>query len=418
MSSDFNELEEELKKMEDDFQLDQGDDILRHLVSPSASDYWKKRFDEEKTLWTKIAEEKEKEKRETEEKLSGARSEMKTLTQRIKDLELTLQKEVLSWQDKLKTRETELQLDRERSEFESRIRGLEQENSSLKGELSKTIEQEKNLRKQQEEQHGREMRELLDSQNAIIENIEALEKEIAYFETLGKEQLGEIEEHKTRIKKLVEESFALEREITALNKKMEQKTAEMLARDAESEEYFSSVIEFFAGKIKTSLGTVLGALNFCFRKLKVGFLSENTAVKKQLVVLENVVNEIFASLERMILESKREKMNLQEMPVERLFSRLNPEIDTAGLPDGFKVRADTVKLARFLKKYCENASNVTQKYIAASNEIEFRIAGLETAPAAAADFIQLRHVVYMHGWKMVLNAVEKKYVMTINIRGY
>ncbi|HLD29688.1 MAG TPA: hypothetical protein VJC03_05055, partial [bacterium] len=298
MSSDFNELEEELKKMEDDFQLDQGDDILRHLVSPSASDYWKKRFDEEKTLWTKIAEEKEKEKRETEEKLSGARSEMKTLTQRIKDLELTLQKEVLSWQDKLKTRETELQLDRERSEFESRIRGLEQENSSLKGELSKTIEQEKNLRKQQEEQHGREMRELLDSQNAIIENIEALEKEIAYFETLGKEQLGEIEEHKTRIKKLVEESFALEREITALNKKMEQKTAEMLARDAESEEYFSSVIEFFAGKIKTSLGTVLGALNFCFRKLKVGFLSENTAVKKQLVVLENVVNEIFASLER------------------------------------------------------------------------------------------------------------------------
>ena len=175
-------------------------------------------------------------------------------------------------------------------------------------------------------------------------------------------------------------------------------------------------MEFFTGKIKASLGTVLGLVNFCFKKLRLGFLSENITIKKQLVVLENIVSEIFSSLERLLLASKREKLNLQQISIERLLTKLHEDIETSVLPAGLTVKADIVKIVRHLKRYCDASTAMVVKYMPAGNETQLKLI-IPGKIEIDDNLIQLKYVAYLHSWKVVSDTVEKNTVITLFIRG-
>ena len=102
---EWKDLEEELKELEEDFLSE--DELLRHLITPSAADYWKKRVEEDKSDFGRLLQIKEEEKEAVREELKNTRSQMEALSQKIRNLEDKLREEASSWEKKLKEKDIE-----------------------------------------------------------------------------------------------------------------------------------------------------------------------------------------------------------------------------------------------------------------------------------------------------------------------
>ncbi|OGS20266.1 MAG: hypothetical protein A2252_11950 [Elusimicrobia bacterium RIFOXYA2_FULL_39_19] len=414
--SEFNELEEELQKIENEFSTDETDEILRHIVSPSAADYWKKRLDDEKVLWTKMTEDKEKDKKITETRLSKANSEIEALTKKIHELESVLQKEVALFQDKLKSQESDFHLERERSSYGQKIKELEKENNVLHEELRQLKENEAVKIDAIKKTHDEEVLELADSQNSIIESIEAIAGDIKEIEGIIQKQSEEIAGQKDSVTKTLGEKNLKEAELAKLKAEYENKVSELNLRETDLKEYFRITVKYFSGKIKPSLGTILGIANYCTRRLKASFIGKNAVLKKQINLLEGVVADVSVQLDKLVSLSGQEEMSLQEISPEKFIARISEDVDVSMFPAGLKMKADQLRIISALKKHCENASYFV-KYNQANKEIEFKILTPDKLENTE-DLVRLKYLIYSHGWKAVFGKTDNKTFIMLYIKVY
>ncbi|MDI6641231.1 MAG: hypothetical protein QME68_02850 [Elusimicrobiota bacterium] len=404
-------LEEELKKLEEEFSAD--DIIMQRLGSqtiPSTADYWKKRVEEEKLLWQKIVETKEEDKKQLEIKLKQTETELATVREQLKKLQETFQAEMRAWQEKFASKETELAVEKERIEFVDRIKELERENKFLEEQLSKLKEQSTADKKQLEEAHRKDLEELLNAQNALVESLEGIETELKQLESERNEQ-------KDKITQLTVERERLANELNQLQAYIQYKIQEAAEYENQLYEYFSSVTEYFLNIVKDILGTITGIVNYCFKKLRLGFLGaigRNVTVKRQLVIIENLIGDILQLLERLTGYTKRQLLNLQEISIDKLFNKISDEIDTGPLPQGLKVKVDVAKFVASLRNYCERAASIVTSYNSAGRVVELKMTTFSKIKLDL-EFIQLKHVALQHRIIVILKVYEDKSVILVSI---
>jgi len=413
---DFKDIDEELKKLEEEISLDE--EIFKDVSSPttSVSEYWRKRVEEEKDIWAKVLEKKEQEKRELENRLNQTLSEVEKLQSQVKELKELLQNETASFQEKLKAKETEILIEKERLSSFDRIRDLERQNQILLEEIERLKNNEKTIKEELESIHKRELQEILSEQNSLIENITQLENEIKQLEEVTKKQSEEINFYKQKINNLVEEKEKLEEKVIELQNEIEYKVSESEEIETEIFDYFNSTVVYFSNKIRRFLGTIVGVVNFCKKRLKQGFLGKNNIIKNQLSIVEETVQNVISSIENLLGFSKRQEINIQEMPLEKFLIRISDKIDLSHAPSGLKVKVDLDKFLKLLIKYCENALSIKIgcREKPGTSVVELKILVPERI-YYDEEIIKLRFVLNLHRWRMKIIPYEDKSELSIFI---
>lgn len=297
---DWNIIENDLRQLEEEFSSNQ--DFLEHLSGPSAADYWKKKLDSEKELFSKMLETKEQEKKAIESKLSQTVSELTNLQEQINRLEQSIAEESQSWQERLKAKETELVLQKERVDWVEKVKGIEYQNKILQEELQRT----KKIYEEQIENdnitHKTELEELLSAQNILVSNFELIDRELKQVELEHDKNLGSLISEKTnllqelndKVHELVstnEKNAQIEKENTKLMVKIDNIVKEAIKEKEEYKQYVQSIQNEFISLIKEQLGTILGINNFCLHRVKAPKF-----IQKQLSIVNKAVGKMLESL--------------------------------------------------------------------------------------------------------------------------
>jgi hypothetical protein len=397
----LNGIDEELKKLEDEFSND--DNVMRELAAPSAADYWKKRLEEEKELWSKMIETKEEEKKALQAKLSKQEKDLVALREDVKKIQSGYAEESQAWQERFKTKETELLLEKERVGWDEKFRGLQYENKILQEEFERSKKYYEEEMSGVRNAHGKELEELISAQNALVENLDSLEREIGEMEKMTgsyreeKETLGkELALRETKLAELAEKLARAQAEKAELAARADYFYARAGSLKEQYSQYLSCMTDYFFARVRDNIGTVLGIIGYCFRRLGL-----KKAVKRQMIVMSEASERMLKSMDAVAGLVAPGKLELQDFSAERLLSRLCDNADASCLPPGLKVKANYAVLAEALCPYADRAvkSGVSCRAVPAGNilGLEITVQGkIEVNP----EFIRLRHVVFMHEWDM------------------
>lgn len=126
---EFNELDQELEKLRSELKLQ--DEWSRQFQAPAPGDYWRHRLDEEKALWQKKMQVSDEEKKALEERLANQQSQISAYNQKLNEIEHKFDIETRNWEERLKVKETELLMEKNRIMWEDKIRDAEYENKDL-----------------------------------------------------------------------------------------------------------------------------------------------------------------------------------------------------------------------------------------------------------------------------------------------
>lgn len=401
MADDWNNIDEELKKLEDEFSGD--DNVMRELAAPSAADYWKKRLEEEKELWAKIIETKEEEKKALQAKLSKQEKDLDALKQEIKKIGEGYAEEAQAWQERFKTKETELLLEKERVLWDEKFRGLQYENRILQEEFDRSRKYYEEEKTNTKNANKKEMEELLSAQNVLIENLDALERELGEYEASSesyrkeKERLGgELALSGEQLKNVSEKYARSEREKEELNARIGYLNESFAERRDGYLEYLSCVTDYFSGRVRDNLGTILGIINYCFRRIRLHKLA-----KKQLIIVSDVVEKILQSVDKMTELIPPEKLELQEFSAVRLFAKLGDSMEASQLPLDLKIKANYPGLKDALSPYAERAvkAAVVCKPVPVGSILNLEIT-LQGRISVDPEFIRLRKILFLHEWSL------------------
>ena len=261
---EFKELDEELKKLEDEYSATGADD-LHELILPTATDYWKRRVDDEKSTWTKLLEAKDQEKSAVEQKLSKAEAEIKSLHEKIRAFDKQLAEELAQWQEKFRLKEIEFEVSRERMNFIDRIKDLEREKVSLQEEISKTKKESEEKLNVIEATHKKEIEELISSQDALVENLSSIEKEMQIVETDLQNYREKNRLQEENIVVLKQEKDTAEKDRVALKTDLEEMALDSERRILDIYRHMDSVISYYSEMLRQHVGTLMGIVALFYR---------------------------------------------------------------------------------------------------------------------------------------------------------
>jgi hypothetical protein len=420
MDEEWKNIEDELKELENEFSAD--DDMIRQLSAPSAADYWKKRLEEEKSLYEKIIQTKEEEKKSLQLKLEQQKEQIAALEQKINNLEQTMNEEAQAWQERLKSKETELMLEKERVGWDEDLKKLQYE----KKILEEDIERLKVSHQQEIEniisKHKKQLEELLATQNSLIENIESIDRELTEIKTNSTNQINELTQEKNRLSQeiglnkqkidelsqknseLLNENSLLMEKLNYLNNTLEYSKKKYI-------EYVSFVLHYFTVSFRDYLGTILGIINYCYSKLRIP-----RVFRKQMMVMNDIVDKILQLIDRTLSFVQIKKLDIQEMYAERLINRLTDNIDTEILPPGLKLKVDFQQLRKVILPYIDLSYKIEIEYkdYKFENFLIFKL----TIPDKIVinnDFVMLRNTIFLHNWDIITSFENNETNISISI---
>ncbi|MFH2070614.1 MAG: hypothetical protein ABIJ11_05310 [Elusimicrobiota bacterium] len=405
---EFKELDDELKKLEDEYSATGGDD-LHELIVPTATDYWKRRVDDDKSTWTKLLETKEKEKDAVEQKLGKAEAEVKSLHEKIKSFDKRLAEELAQWQEKFRSKEIEFEVSRERINFIDKIKDLERGNTSLQEKISVA-------KKESEEK----LNEFISSQDALLENLSSIENDLHILETELNSYREKNQLQEQKILSSTENKNVAENENKTLRTKLAEKIIENEKHTQNIYNHISSVIDYYTGGIKEAAGTLLGVVEFCYRRVaKLGagvFFMEKFGIKKQLVIVETVISEMIEHLRKMAVAVSSPQLSTQDVSMDRFLSKISEEINTSAIPERMKVSVDLPAFLGALKYWTEEATSISVRYVEGktSGGVEMKIV-IPGKTVNDEKYLELSRVVCAHGWSVAMGRHEERPAIFIYI---
>lgn len=420
MADEWKDIDEEIKKLEEEFTGN--DESLRYLAAPSAADYWKKRSEEEKNLHSKIVESKEEEKKLLETKLKQQKERINQLEEQIKNLNLSIAEESQAWQERLKTKETELILQKQKVDWDEEFKRAQYE----KKILEEDVERLKNLNAKEQSDLKRkyetEMAELLSVQNELMDGLKTIENEMNWHKTDSEQKLGSLNEEKKKLaaelEKTRSERDSLRSDIDNLdkeNKFLNENVSYLKAREERNRDIYFNYIDFIAGyfssNIKNCLGTVAGVVSYCFTRTRL-----NRVARRQLSIITGASGAIVRETEKCRSLLSYKKPDTRVIFAERLLNRLTDNIDTSVLPGGLKLNADFQSLKKAVCPYIDASENVSIEYV--HSDMERMMVLKIIMPYKIIlndDYVNFRNTMLMHGWEVSVKAENNKTGIYINI---
>ncbi|MFH1369059.1 MAG: hypothetical protein ABII64_08035 [Elusimicrobiota bacterium] len=275
---EFNELDKEIEKLKAELSVQ--DEWARQFQAPAPGDYWRRRLDEEKTLWQKKLQVGEEEKKAMEAKYTSQQAEISAYNQKISEIEKKFDLESRVWEDRLKTKEAELLMEKNRVMWEDKIRESEFENrnflqqiAGLNADISKLKDEHAADKKKLEEEFGREKNAYHERIKTNVDSLQILQERILELEGRLNDRQNELAAEKNRhesdiavsreeYEKTIGENDFLKKEKRTLEEEISRGKQKTIEDKVHVEYEFNAVSKSFVDSWRKSLGAVVGMVRF------------------------------------------------------------------------------------------------------------------------------------------------------------
>jgi|AGTN01.1.fsa_nt_gi hypothetical protein len=130
---EFNDIDDEIARFKQEFTSKDGEQ--QSFRSPAGSDYWQRRLDEERMIWKKKMDLREDERKALESKLNEQQAKISGYDKILRDLEKRLEGESKQWEERLRAKETDILIEKNRLLGEEKVRSAETRNRELLEQL-------------------------------------------------------------------------------------------------------------------------------------------------------------------------------------------------------------------------------------------------------------------------------------------
>jgi chromosome segregation ATPase len=303
----WDEIEKDLSDLE--LQYGDSDEIVKNLVTPSVSTYWRKKIEEEKLLHEKILQTKEEEKKQIELKLSQQQQIIEDLKSQIEKLEKGESEKLRQKFEELKLKEMELVKEREKILWQEQIQGLEFDKKVIEQEVERVKQRFEQEKQELLVYYNRQFNSLLEVQKELIEETNKIEKDLENIISKANFEINSAKEKVVQISSELEESKLLlenvrtEKQNIILEKQKLSETIEQLKQQnvldkKEVKNIISQIVNTYVSEVRSLSGIIIGATNFCEKfpnsKKSIKFHHELilATVQRMLSVLDELIKTI------------------------------------------------------------------------------------------------------------------------------
>lgn len=300
----WDEIEKELSELE--LQYGDSDEIVKNLVTPSVSAYWRKKLEEEKILYEKMLQTKEEEKKQILIKLQQQEQIIEDLKRQIEKLERGEYEKLKDKFEELRLREIELEKEKEKLIWQQQIQGLEFDKKIIEQEIEKTKKEFEQQKQEMLVYYNRQFNSLLEVQNQLLEETNKLEQEIDVIVKEAKEEvlrinsekekyIKEVDNLKVILENLKQEKEFLLSEKNNLLKKIEEIKQQYFLDKKQLLSIIAQNVKSYVNDIRGLCGLIIGATNFMMRHLK---FKKSAQFHQELII--NAVQRIISILDEII----------------------------------------------------------------------------------------------------------------------
>lgn len=300
----WDEIEKELSELE--LQYGDSDEIVRSIITPSVSAYWRKKLEEEKILYEKMLQTKEEEKKQILLKLQQQQEVIDELKKQIERLERGEVEKLKDKYEELRRKELELEKEKEKLVWQQQIQGLEFDKKIIEHEIDRI---RKDFEQQKQEllvYYNRQFNSLLEVQKELLDETQRLEQEIDKIVTTANEEIKKVNEQKeevvkelSNIKLISEEIKQKNEHLLQENNNLKQKIEELKQANVQDKKQLllniSHNVRSYLTEVRNLCGIIIGAANFINRYGKY-----KRSVKFHIELILNTVQRILSILDEIV----------------------------------------------------------------------------------------------------------------------
>lgn len=232
---EFKDLDRELEKLRQELNLLDNSVHSPPLRGMDTSDYWRRRLEEEKLLWDKKFAFAEAEKKHLTERLAQQEKQLAEYQQQFQKLQEQMERETQLWQERLRAKETDLMLEKNRLLWEDKIRQANLEIEKYLKEISDLNQKIVHLKDKQEQEKEELLKQFAAEKQNLKEQISLLNQEITLRENAYQDLKNKSQEDARKLSERIEQlSAELEnsrsqiQELTEKINKLEESKKEIL----------------------------------------------------------------------------------------------------------------------------------------------------------------------------------------------
>jgi hypothetical protein len=273
---DFKDLDQEIEHLKK--QLNFGGE--GGAAAPEINDYWKRRLDEEKILFAKRMDARKEEKKALEFKIGQQQSQIEQYHQSLKDLEKKFEQESSQWEERLRVKEADLLIEKNRVLNEEKVKEAEIETRRMLAQVAELNSKIAHIRDEQaieiqrlnenfetERQAFAEKREAAAQQGALLEKrIKELEQDIAArtaeLEKTKAAYDQKLKDADAKIGTLSAERETLDKGAKSLADQLDEQQKKAADEKRQLQVSYKNLTEYFVGNLRKNFGPLVGLVHF------------------------------------------------------------------------------------------------------------------------------------------------------------
>lgn len=267
----WDEIEKELSELES--QYGDSEEIMQNLITPSISAYWRRKLEEEKTLYEKMLQTKEEEKKQVLLKLQQQEQIIEELKKQIEKIERGEYEKFKDKYEEIRLKELEIEKEKEKLVWQQQIQGLEFDKKIIEQEVERAKQEFEKQKQELLVYYNRQFNSLLEVQNQLLEETTKIEQELDSIVSTAEKEIEEVTSQKDKAIEELEnlrviiENIKKEKENLVNEKNLLLKSIEEIKQQNISEKKqivinITQHINGYFNEVRSLCGLIIGAVNF------------------------------------------------------------------------------------------------------------------------------------------------------------
>jgi signal transduction histidine kinase len=314
----WDDVKKKIQNLEKDPFLDA--DMLRTLDTISIADYWRRRFEEEHSLWERRLGGKDEENRQLKDRLERQSVELQLLHQQLESARTQLMDKMHYWEERNHALELDNRSLKDRMDWEVKSRVLEEQNRFLAEQVGRrpraqdkggeALDTEGQAQLQEERQKAEQERQRALSLQQKVESLEKLRAEWEQKAIDLERSAGPLKEENTRLQKMIQ---PLTDRLQRLKKQYEEY---MEGREKERLATLEDLGRGFAHRVRNFLGIMSGTLQLCLSNYKM-----EKELEEQITLVDQNAQEMLKAIEEFLSLSRVPEMTIEDLDLNGFLTR-------------------------------------------------------------------------------------------------
>ena len=289
---EFKDIDAELMRLKQ--ELMSKDETLSQVKFPASGDYWRSRLDEERVIWDKKLALGSEERKALESKLKEQEEMLVRYNQSVKEIERKLETDAKMWEERLRLKEADLLIEKNRLQCETRVKEIEIERQKLLEHVTDLSNKVREIRddqiievdklkfhsKQEAEVYEEKLKIAASEARGLRDKISELDlgfkNRITELEALKEEYRVRLETVEAKLREEQQSKLAVEGEASKARGGFEQEKLTMKSA-------FENTVRRFGEAFHRDVGAIAGLSNVA---------SERRLDKKTMLVMKDIAGKV------------------------------------------------------------------------------------------------------------------------------